>query len=161
LITVLGVSMANSFSIQEFIAGNQREKNKAIEAAQAALNYAEWWLDQGNSSTGVTSGSCTQASAVQAVCSGALANPTVTAAVTCGSATSYAWTTGVMFNASLGNTMSIGNGASGDYCVFPMFYIQYIGTSSANAGHYMYQITAVGYGGNANAVAVLQSIYTF
>src|SRR5215468_12550182 len=48
IITILVVSMFRSFTIQEKIAGNVREKQRALHAAESAEQYAEWWLTFGN-----------------------------------------------------------------------------------------------------------------
>ncbi|HTX24264.1 MAG TPA: PilX N-terminal domain-containing pilus assembly protein, partial [Steroidobacteraceae bacterium] len=44
IITILAVSMFRSFGVQEMVAGNVREKQRALHAAEAAQQYAEWWL---------------------------------------------------------------------------------------------------------------------
>src|SRR5689334_8507163 len=48
IITVLAVGMYRSFGTQEKIAGNVREKQRALHAAESAEQYAEWWITQGN-----------------------------------------------------------------------------------------------------------------
>src|SRR5215475_10530850 len=48
IITILVVSMFRSFTTQEKIAGNVREKERALHAAESAEQYAEWWLTFGN-----------------------------------------------------------------------------------------------------------------
>ena len=48
IITMLALSMFRSFGTQEKIAGNLREKERALHAAKSALQYAEWWLLQNN-----------------------------------------------------------------------------------------------------------------
>lgn len=153
LLTLLALSMANSFGLQEFIAGNQREKTKAFESAEAAMNYAEWWLNQsGNNTQGAT---CSGVVSTPIVCSNALD----AASVTTGSWTAGGSAVGTSYNSLTNMGISTGGGI-GSYYAVPMYYIYYLGTSP-NTGNYMYQITAVGYGGNANAVAVLQSIFQF
>ncbi|TLY57154.1 MAG: hypothetical protein E6K52_15005 [Gammaproteobacteria bacterium] len=75
IITILGVSMFRSFSIQEKVAGNVREKQRALQAAEIAQQYAEWWLAQGNNSavTPVLCNSLLSANLSQGqVCSNAL-----------------------------------------------------------------------------------------
>jgi len=44
VVTIMAVSMFRSFGIQEKIAGNVREKQRATQAAASTLQYAEWWL---------------------------------------------------------------------------------------------------------------------
>ena len=48
IITILALSMFRSFGTQERIAGNLREKERALHAADSAQQYAEWWLLQSN-----------------------------------------------------------------------------------------------------------------
>jgi len=46
IITILALSMFRSFGSLEKIAGNLREKDRALHAAESAQQYAEWWLTQ-------------------------------------------------------------------------------------------------------------------
>src|SRR5205807_6276275 len=48
ILTILALSMFRSFGTQEKIAGNLREKDRALHAAASAQQYGEWWLTQGN-----------------------------------------------------------------------------------------------------------------
>ncbi len=57
VVTIMALSMFRSFGIQEKIAGNMREKQRALQAAVSAQQYAEWWLSN-NSSTSPTA-ACT------------------------------------------------------------------------------------------------------
>jgi len=47
---------------------------------------------------------------------------------------------------------------AGTYIQAPRFYISLLGASASGQGN-VYQIDAVGYGGTANAVAVVESTY--
>ena len=51
VVTIIALSMFRSFGIQEKIAGNIREKQRALSAAVLAEEYAENWLDNGANST--------------------------------------------------------------------------------------------------------------
>src|ERR1700692_2073183 len=44
VVTILAISMFRSFGIQARIAGNTREKQRALHAAEGAQAYAEWFL---------------------------------------------------------------------------------------------------------------------
>ena len=44
VVTIIALSMFRSFGIQEKIAGNVREKQRALQAAESAQVYAEVWL---------------------------------------------------------------------------------------------------------------------
>jgi type IV pilus assembly protein PilX len=146
MLSILTISMSKSFGLQELIAGNQREKIRALESANSALNYAEWWLNQGNATTGAGN-TCNSITTTPIVCPTSLANTTT-----------LPWTAGVSYTPP---NMSIStSGGVGSYYAIPMFYIQYLG-NSPNTGKYMYQITARGYGGDSGSVAVIQSIFEF
>jgi type IV pilus assembly protein PilX len=144
MLTILTISMSKSFALQELIAGNHREKIRAFESAESALNYAEWWLNQGNATTGTN---CTSITATPVVCSNALATPTT-----------LPWGAGVSYTPP-NMTISTTGGVSSYYAI-PKFYIYYLGISP-NTGLYMYQMTACGYGGDIGSVAVIQSIFEF
>jgi type IV pilus assembly protein PilX len=65
IITIIALSMFRSFGSQEKIAGNLREKDRALHAAVSAEQYAEWWLTTPNGA--IAAGSpvtCTAAAAV-------------------------------------------------------------------------------------------------
>src|SRR3569833_391819 len=43
-VTILAMSMFRGYGTQQKIAGNVREKNRAVSAAVSAQQYAEYWL---------------------------------------------------------------------------------------------------------------------
>ena len=136
MMTMLGLAMFSGFTLDETMAGNLREKSRAFDAAQTAINSAEYWLAQpGNATIGST---CSTALTTPQVCSNALANPTT-----------LPWV-----NAGISVTPASG---AGSYAANPTYYIQYLGTQAS--GNAFYLITAAAQGGNANAVAVLQTVY--
>ena len=53
VVTILALGMFRSFGVQEQIAGNLREKQRALHAAESAQQYAEWWLSRGNNAATV------------------------------------------------------------------------------------------------------------
>ena len=56
VVTIIALSMFRSFGIQEKIAGNMREKQRALQAAVSVQQYAEWWLS--SFGAGTPSGVC-------------------------------------------------------------------------------------------------------
>ena len=46
VVTILAIGMFRSFGLDEKIAGNVREKQRALHAAEGAQAYAEWWVSQ-------------------------------------------------------------------------------------------------------------------
>ena len=146
VLTILAVSMFRSFGLQEIMAGNLREKTRAVDAAQAAINYAEWWLNHPN--TNATTGvACAGVTNTPVVCNTAIANATTTP-----------WAVGVNYNPNPAYMTVSASGGVGTYFQAPQFYIQYVGLAAGGTG-LLYRITAIGWGGNSSAVAVLQSTY--
>jgi type IV pilus assembly protein PilX len=163
VVTIIALSMFRSFGIQEKIAGNTREKQRALQAAMSAQQYAEWWL----SSNGATSApvACTtpllNANLVQPqICSNKL--PSVVADVTqvpWGGTTAKIGVTYTPTNMQISSTPN-NTILNPSYYDAPTFYISDMGASfDPNIPGEIYQIDAVGYGGNANTVAVVESTY--
>ncbi|KUM04420.1 hypothetical protein KIF53_17115 [Chromobacterium subtsugae] len=149
VITIIGLAMMRSVGLQERMAGNMREKGRAFEAAQSALQYAEWWLTQGSNAGGAAV-SCSGALSSLQICSNALATPT----------TLSSWATSYTYSPPYLSVPA--NGAAGGSQTFyqpPQLYLQYLGLNAAGNGA-LYQLTALGYGGNAYSIVVLQSTFT-
>jgi type IV pilus assembly protein PilX len=155
ILTVLAVGMYHSFSVQENMAANTKEKGRAFQIAQSTLGYAEWQLTN-NLSVLAQSGSC----------NGTLT--TLTAITVCTNNVSVVQSPSSSAVMIIGNGMKYttmvpalpisSTGGSGTYYDYPQFYIRYLGLSPSGLDQ-IYQITALGYGGNANATAVVQSVY--
>jgi type IV pilus assembly protein PilX len=148
VVTLLAVGLFRSYGLDEKIAGNVREKQRALSAAETAEVYAEYWLSNGNSSTGTA---CTAfvASTVGQVCSNVLTN-----------VTQIPWTAGVTYLPTVTSTMSVTGNAGGQntYYATPAFYISYLGPSPNGLGA-VFQIDAVGYGGSMDSAAVVEATY--
>ena len=152
VLTVLSISMFRSFGLQEKIAGNTLEKQRALQAAQSALQYGEAWLKQGGAGTGAACSAVTNANVLSQmqVCSSALANPAT-----------LPWAVRADYLPP-GMTVASGGGLSnsGDinYQAEPGLYISYMGLSPDGKA-LLYQVSAFGYGGSATSAAVVQSTY--
>lgn len=165
VVTIIALSMFRSFGIQEKIAGNMREKQRALQAAESAQVFAEYWLSNGNATapsvacTGMLDAKIGQGQ----ICANTL--PTAVADVT-----QVPWTiagvpVGVTYLPtnmviSGATSFSAANVANPTYFGTPTFYISDMGTSADPAipGE-IYQIDAYGYGGSSNTVAVVESTY--
>lgn len=160
VVTLLAVSMFRSFGLDEKIAGNVREKQRALTAAETAEEYAEYWLASGNGTSAVT---CTAGPPVPAstgqVCT-AVSGLANSVSVGLGSPTSLPWPTGVTYAPTDGtNAMNVTTTpAQGSYYYTPMFYITYLGLSAGGAAK-LYQIDATGFGGSPDTAAVVESTY--
>lgn len=157
VVTILAVGLFRSFGLDEKIAGNMREKQRALNAAETAEQYAETWLSSGNGSNGIN---CTAlvAANVGQVCS----NP-LQLSVPNGNVAILPWTiagnpVGVTYLPSVLTPMNVTTPGSDYYSGTPTFYIAYVGVSPGGLGS-VYQIDAAGYGGSANTAAVVESTY--
>jgi type IV pilus assembly protein PilX len=163
IITILALSMFRGFGSQEKIAGNLREKDRALHAAESAQQYAEWWLLQGsNAATGsVTCGPGENANLGQ----GQICNQTLIAAAglappkTAGDV-ALPWNLAVTYTPLNMSTTAGQNGPNGDppYFASPGFYVADLGLAADGAGE-AYQIDAYGYGGASTTVAIVESTY--
>jgi type IV pilus assembly protein PilX len=156
VLTIMAVTMFRSFGVQELIAGNLRDKHRALQAAESAQQFAEWWLSSGTTPPPVVCNSVTVSSAATPglVCSNALANVTTLPWA------SGAQQVGVVYTPPAnGPGMNVTTaGGTNTYYASPAFYIAQLGPSADGKGT-VYQIDAVGYGGGSNAIAVVESTY--
>jgi len=179
IITILALSMFRSFPIQEKIAGNVREKERAFHAANSALQYAEWWLINNVATGDIVCG--TQANLLNGnlnegqICSNPLYTVAPLPAGLVGAPGSVPWTAGgtligvqytpngmtTQYTDPLATAL-VGGGAitANDtaYYTAPVFYIADLGAAGDSQGE-AYQIDAYAYGGSTNTVAVVESVY--
>jgi type IV pilus assembly protein PilX len=150
VLLLLSASMFRSFTMQEKIAGNTRDKQRSFEAAQGALQYGETWLGAGNAGTPASCTGTDLAIGSLSVCSTALATPQQTP-----------WPSWYDYKPASMN-VSAGGGvvANGDinYNAMPGLYINYIGLTYDGLGS-LFQVTAFGSGGSADTLSVVQSTY--
>jgi len=149
VVTILAVGIFRSFGLDEKIAGNMREKHRALNAAETAEEYAEWWLASGNGSSGINCTTMVVATTGQ-VCSNVLSNA---------ANLPMPWNVGVSYSPGAPTAMNITTaGGQGTYYYTPTFYISYLGVSPNGLGS-VYQIDAAGYAGSPDTVAVVESTY--
>ncbi len=154
IITILALSMFRGFGSQEKIAGNLREKARAVHAAESAQQYAEWWLLQGNNAA-IGSGTC----------SAPLLNANLGQGEICDQPLplDLPWNIGVTYTPPnmnvIPNPSSVTVNVSNEsYYAAPGFYIEDLGIAADLAGE-AYRIDAYGYGGSATTVAIVESTY--
>jgi type IV pilus assembly protein PilX len=155
LVTILAIGMFRSFGVDERIAGNMREKQRALNAAETAEQYAEQWLSGGAVTPAIT---CTApvSATVGQLCTSTLQAQGLDPAV-------LPWPAQVNYLPTTPTTMAISNsgtGGAGTYYSNPAYYIGFLNTATVNGvTTTYYQIDAVGYGGSANTAAVVESTY--
>jgi type IV pilus assembly protein PilX len=162
VVTIIALSMFRSFGIQEKIAGNTREKQRALQAAVSAQQYAENWLSANAGST--VQGNCVgliNARFLQPqICTNVLS-------LSVPDVTNVPWTiagapVGVFYipdGMNVNPITSVTAAANPTYYGAPTFYISYLGVSADGTGGTVYQVDAVGYGGAAGTAAVVESTY--
>jgi type IV pilus assembly protein PilX len=162
VITLMAIAMFRSLGSQEKIAGNLREKDRALHSAEAAQQYGEWWLLQGSN---VAIGDVTCAAGILN------ANLNVSIGQICGVGQNAQAMFGDMtlpanwnirteyLPAGMSVTAGV-PGANGDiaYAKVPAFYISDLGLAADGAGE-AYQVAAYGFGGATGTIAVVESVY--
>ncbi len=158
VVTILAVGMFRSFGVDEKIAGNVREKQKALNAAETAEQNAESWLAQGINTGATVCAAPMVAASIGQVCSNTMASLNMNPAV-------VPWQisgapVGVFYTPSDGtNTMT--TSGTGSYYKVPAYYIGLLGSVTANRiTTTYYQIDAVGYGSSPDTAAVVEATYT-
>ena len=157
IITILALSMFRSFGTQEKIAGNLREKDRALHAAASAQQYGEWWLTQGNNAA-IGAVTCAIGTLNANLGQGQICNQTPAQA---GYTVTQpgTWAAQIQY---LPPTMAVPGvaGPNGDppYFGAPAFYVTDLGVAGDAAGE-AYQIDAYGYGSTDGTVAVVESTY--
>jgi type IV pilus assembly protein PilX len=152
VLTLLSLSMFRSVNVQESIAGNTREKQRAFETAQSALGYAEWWLSQGGGNVidCVGANVATDITKMR-VCSAPLGDPKT-----------LPWSIRTDYQPpSMAVNAAGGIAAGGDinYKAMPGLHISYLGVNATDSQSLVYRVTGFGYGGSATAATVVQSTY--
>jgi len=157
IITILALSMFRSFGTQEKIAGNLREKDRALHAAASAQQYGEWWLTQGNNAA-IGAVTCAIGTLNANLGQGQICNQTLEQA---GYTVTQpgTWAAQIQY---VPPTMGVPGvaGTNGDppYFGAPAFYLTDLGVAGDGAGE-AYQIDAYGYGSTDGTVAVVESTY--
>jgi type IV pilus assembly protein PilX len=163
VVTIMALSMFRSYGVQERLAGNTRDKQRAINAAIAAQQYAESWLASG---AAPVTGTC-PAGLLPSLNGGEVC--AVTLPVT--DFSKVPWTSGNVYTQFTSNqingvsnvTGAIGTadqtGQSASYVQAPAFYITDLGANAGTPPGEVYQVDALGYGGTANTIAVVESTF--
>lgn len=159
LMTLVAVSVFRNNILAEKITADVREKQRALEIANNALAYGEWWLKNQSASN--------PSNLVPVACNttGGGTTATLRVCTTAAGRTSASIANFQMYDGYRpGINIQTGGGvvSNGDvyYTQYPGIWISTVGTNYANPGQTLYQVTAVGYGGNSLTQAVVQSLYT-
>lgn len=163
VVTIIALSMFRSFGIQEKIAGNTREKQRALQSAISTQEYAENWLaDNASLFAPVNCSLFLNARLSQ----GQICNNKLSDAV--GDVTNVPWKingapVGVKFTPDGMNVNPINSAGTASltnpsYYSDPAFYIAWLGPSADGQGD-IYQVDAFAFGGTAGTAVVVESTY--
>jgi type IV pilus assembly protein PilX len=145
IITLLGVSLFLGVTLQQKAAGNSLQKTRALEVAQSAVTAAENWLNTESSKQ--VPMSCSSSASNFRLCSMTPTNP----------ADPSTWSGGAT-QVDLPNLKVSTTGGIDTYAAHPAVWITYLGRATMGPGN-LYEIDAQARGGNANTVAVIQTVY--
>lgn len=159
LLILLALYMMRGVNMDEKMSSNTREKSRALEAAQTALSYAEWWLQQPSNASDGLGNSCSGTSSVAKVLPASCTKPTVANVQTSSVLPTYTtYTIAPSTAPTTGTTPYISSsGGVNVYYANPTYSIYYVGKDSS--GRLLYSVYALAYGGNQQAVAAVQSLY--
>jgi len=163
IITILALSMFRSFGTQERIAGNMREKERALHAATSAQQYAEWWLTQGVNGSPGSAISCVAGLIPASATAGEICNQTpqqqLGLALMTGSLGATGWNVGMQYTPP-GMTFGNVSGAGGaPYFAAPGYWITDLGAAFDTPRAEAYQIDAYAFGSAQSTVAIVESYY--
>ena len=157
VVTLLGLALFRSSGLMERISANSRDKQRAFETAQAALQYGEWWLGTTTSTTKTVCQTTTgKTVATIHVCSEALSASRDTIAALAWQPSAFTYTQPNVTTGTGGGLNTAGTDIK--YQAPPGVYVEDLGLMADNKSE-LYQVTAYGYGGNADTSSVVRSTY--
>ncbi|MGH8317013.1 MAG: pilus assembly PilX family protein [Steroidobacteraceae bacterium] len=165
VVTILAIAMFRGVGLENRIAGNVMDKQRALQAATSTENYAEQWLVYNVTSTPPVI--CTPAMFTDTntpmICNNLLAlstdalSPLVVPWNIGGSPVGYT------YNPATGSTTTLfpvsATGAVDSFYEPPTVYIASLGSDATNPRNADYQIDAWSTGGSSGTVAVVESVY--
>jgi len=157
VMTLLALAMFRSTGLMDRISANTRDKQRSFETAQAALQYGEWFL--GSSTTQVKSACTTTTGKTVStihVCTEPLSASRDTIAALAWQANAFTYTQPTLTVAAGGGLTS--SGTDVNYQAPPGVYLEDLGLMSDGKTE-LYQVTAYGYGGNADTSSIVRSTY--
>jgi type IV pilus assembly protein PilX len=167
VVTIIALSLFRSFGVQEKIAGNMREKQRAVQAAESAETFAEMWLAQNAGVSGTCVAMLNGNIGQGQICINTLtllgidvtSPPYQIAGVPVG-VTFLPTINAVAMPISTTTSVTAANAANPTYYATPGFYISDMGASpDPTIPGEIFQIDAYGYGGGVNTVAVVESTF--
>jgi len=159
VVTLLAVGMFRSFGVDEKIAGNTRDKQVAVQAAESAEEFAENWLALNIANNAAANNGAPVNDAVPAIACAGFTPSTAPQVCNTELATpsQVPWPAGVNYTLPANTLPNNGIALTSNPILQPSFYIWYKGQIGSYG--YEYEIDAVGYGSSPNTVAIVDSLY--
>lgn len=159
VMTLLGLALFRSSGLMDRITANTRDKQRSFEAAQSSAEYGVWWLRQsfgGGNGTTCANNNGTATTATLHVCSEALPTSLLTLQdYTTWYQNAFTYTPPGMVVLAGGG---MANATDVNYNAPPGLYVEKLGLSKDGKNTF-YQITAYGFGGDANTVSVVRGTF--
>jgi len=153
VITLLALAMFRGAGLDNRIAGNVLDKQRALQAADSAQEYAEQWLYDDVTTSPLVNCATETASAVittPVICNEPLSEQTQPAELPWQAGGAFQYTTDITVSTSGGQNTLYG---------YPMAYIGYLGADATVPGAQDYVVDAWSYGGSEATVAEVESTY--
>jgi len=159
VVTILALAMFRGVGLENRIAGNTLDKQRALQGANSAQQYAEQWLISNIESVApIDCSADPAATAVPVIC-----NQPLVKQVAGGQVADPIWrisgtTVGFPYNPNNQLTISTTGGVNSFYAA-PTAYIGELGKDATDPNATDYIVDAWSYGGSQSTVAVVESVY--
>ena len=167
VVTILALAMFRGVGLEERIAGNVMEKQRALQAAVSAQQYGEQWLANNVTSTPAVdcSAQASSSTAAPAICTDILSTSLDSSAPVAnvpwkigGGAVGYSYNP--VITATGANYFPINTaGGPNTYYAAPVMYISQLGVDATLSNAVDYRVDAWSYAGAQSTVAVVESTY--
>ena len=167
VVTILALAMFRAVGLEERIAGNTMEKQRALQAAVSAQQYGEQWLASNVMSSPPVdcSAQASSSTGAPAICTDILAN-----SLDSGTTSNVPWyigggAVGYSYNPVNNSTstnyfpINTSGGSPNTYYAAPVMYISLLGQDATLPNAIDYSVDAWSYAGAQNTVAVVESTY--
>ena len=165
VVTILALAMFHGVGLEYRIAGNNMDKQRALQAAESAQEYGEQWLmanapaDYG---AGEVWGVPCSAGNFTGVTIPVMCSNTLESTLSGGNVGSVPWggssSLGVSYNPG-GDLTASASGGQNTVAQLPVVYIARIGYDLGTANSIDFAVDAWSYGGSSSTVSVVESVY--
>ena len=166
VVTLLALAMFHGVGLEFRIAGNNMDKQRSLQAAESAQEYGEQWLmanaPQDYGAAEVWGIPCAAANFTSSVTAPVMCSNSLESTLSGGNVGAVPWggsgaSLGVSYTPS-GLTAS-SSGGQNTVALMPVVYLSRLGYDLGTPNSLDFTIDAWSYGGSANTVSVVESVY--